>query len=291
MSPIRWWLFGGTLAVYALVVWAVLASSWMVTLDWQVMLFRPYRQWPWIHAFLDYYVVLGQRGPTAVIVGAWLCWRAWRTKQVRPLLMFGVALLLLNVSVGAVKYGLGRLGPHYVQAVGSSELFSGGDIFPSGHTANAVVTWGVLAYLAARHRRTGAVITAFFGLTVGLTTIYLGTHWVSDVITGWTAGLLVLLVLPTFEPAVASAGAWLSRLFVRTSTAPKTSPIPAPAPPYPGGLVVARRASGSRIGEQRPVHHPGRHATRLPGNSRPATHSERPAHQSAPRGQARECAS
>ena len=112
-EPDTRWLFGATLAVYVAIVVGVLTTSKLVTLDWQVMLFRPYKQWPQIHAFLDYFVVLGQRGPTAVMVLAWLGWRSWRQRTLRPLLVLGTSLLLLNITVGAVKYGLGRLGPHY----------------------------------------------------------------------------------------------------------------------------------------------------------------------------------
>lgn len=215
MSRTRVWLFGLTLAVYVAIVVGVWTTSKLVTLDWQVMLWRPYKQWPQIHAFLDYFVVLGQRGPTAVMVLAWLGWRSWRHRTLHPLLVLGTSLLLLNVTVGAVKYGLGRLGPHYATTVGSAEMFAGGDIFPSGHTANAVVTWGVLAYLATTQRaqRLGSVISALLALGVGATTVYLGTHWVSDVLLGWAAGLLILLALPWFEPAMARAeellvGAW-----------------------------------------------------------------------------------
>lgn len=207
MSRHRIALFGGTLAFYLAIVVAVLVSSWLVTLDWKVMLFRPYQQWPGLHAFLDYYVVLGQRGPTAVMVASWLGWRSWRQHTLRPLLTLGTSLLLLNVSVGAVKYGLGRLGPHYATQIGSAELFAGGDIFPSGHTANAVVTWGILAYLATtpRARRYLSALSAFVSLGVGLTTVYIGTHWLSDVLLGWAAGLLILLALPWFEPLITRA--------------------------------------------------------------------------------------
>lgn len=207
MTRTRLALFGGTSAFYLAMVVAVLLSTWLVTLDWKIMLFRPYQQWPEIHGFLDYYVVLGQRGPTAVMVAAWLGWRSWRQHTLRPLLCLGATLLLLNVSVGAVKLGLGRLGPHYATQVGSAELFAGGDIFPSGHTANAVVTWGILAYLATtpRARRYLSALSAVVALGVGLTTVYLGTHWLSDVLLGWAAGLLVLLALPWCEPVLAVA--------------------------------------------------------------------------------------
>lgn len=204
MTRTRLALFGGTSAFYLAIVVAVLLSTSLVTLDWKIMLFRPYQQWPEVHGFLDYYVVLGQRGPTAVMVAAWLGWRSWRQHTLRPLLALGAALLLLNVTVGAVKLGLGRLGPHYATQIGSAELFAGGDIFPSGHTANAVVTWGILAYLATtpRARRYLSALSAVVALGVGLTTVYLGTHWLSDVLLGWAAGLLILLALPWCEPVI-----------------------------------------------------------------------------------------
>ncbi|MEU1214114.1 phosphatase PAP2 family protein [Streptomyces sp. NPDC005791] len=253
MSRHRIALFGGTLAFYLAIVVAVLVSSWLVALDWKVMLFRPYQQWPGLHAFLDYYVVLGQRGPTAVMVASWLGWRSWRQHTLRPLLTLGASLLLLNLSVGAVKLGLGRLGPHYATQIGSAELFAGGDIFPSGHTANAVVTWGILAYLATtpRARRYLSALSAFVSLGVGLTTVYIGTHWLSDVLLGWAAGLLILLALPWFEPLITRAEAlilsvreqWLTRYGLRGSVRPApVAPEPVLLPQTLGGGAPAEGA-------------------------------------------------
>ncbi|MCY0954592.1 phosphatase PAP2 family protein [Streptomyces sp. H27-S2] len=230
MSRHRVVLLGSTLAFYLAIVVAVLTTSWLVRLDWQVMFFRPYEQWPQLHAFLDYLVVLGQRGPTAVMVAAWLGWRSWRQHTLRPLITLGVALLLLNVTVGAVKIGLGRLGPHYATEIGSAELFAGGDIFPSGHTANAVVTWGILAYLASTvvTRRVLSVVSAVVSLSVGATTVYLGTHWISDVLLGWTAGLLILLALPWFEPLIARVEAYVFELRELLRRRAETGRMPAP---------------------------------------------------------------
>ncbi|MEU9898533.1 phosphatase PAP2 family protein [Streptomyces phaeochromogenes] len=252
MSRHRVVLFASTLAFYVAIVWAIVITSWLVRFDWQVMFFRPYQQWPEIHAFLDYYVVLGQRGPTAVMIAAWLGWRSWRQHTLRPLLVLGASLLLLNITVGAAKLSMGRLGPHYATNVGSNEMWLGGDIFPSGHTANAVVTWGILAYLAStpRARRWLSAVSAVVSLGVGLTTVYLGTHWLSDVVLGWAAGLLILLALPWCEPLIARAeagifdlrDAWRNR---RRGTAP--------APAAPVGAHAALSPLDSPAGDEEPV--------------------------------------
>ncbi len=297
MSRHRVVLFAATLAFYLAIVWAVAITSWLVRFDWQVMFFRPYQQWPEIHAFLDYYVVLGQRGPTAVMVAAWLGWRSWRQHTLRPLLTLGASLLLLNITVGAAKLGMGRLGPHYAITIGSNEMGLGGDIFPSGHTANAVVTWGILAYLAStpRARRWLSALSAVTSLGVGLTTVYLGTHWLSDVLLGWAAGLLILLALPWCEPLIARAEAgifslrdsWRARRG-RVVPAPAASPVGAPAMvPHPAtaeGEVPAREPAASVRAPRAPVYlAPGPHTGRsertpvTPVGSRRPPHADRAA--------------
>ncbi|MFI8080999.1 phosphatase PAP2 family protein [Kitasatospora sp. NPDC086009] len=215
---------------YLMVVAGVLLDTPLVDLDWAVRLARPYERWPGPQPLLDNWVVAGQRGPSAVAAFAWLGWRALRLRRLRPLLVMGAALLLLNVTVGAVKIVTGRLGPHYAHYVGSPELFSGGTVFPSGHTANAVVTWGVLAYLAVRWRRGGAVLAGATATSVGLTTIYLGTHWVTDVLAGWAAGLLVLLSLPLLEPLVTALEQRTARRRGPALTPPSCVPRPRRAP-------------------------------------------------------------
>jgi membrane-associated phospholipid phosphatase len=68
--------------------------------------------------------------------------------------------------------------------------------FPSGHAMSGTIILGALAYLAARSIRewknkSGALAAlATLALAIGISRVYLGVHWTSDVGAGFAAGLL-----------------------------------------------------------------------------------------------------
>ena len=67
--------------------------------------------------------------------------------------------------------------------------------FPSGHTLNSTVTYGLLALVAWRSRlplavrRAALVVGMTLPVLVGLSRIALGVHWPTDVLAGWLAGV------------------------------------------------------------------------------------------------------
>lgn len=73
--------------------------------------------------------------------------------------------------------------------------------FPSGHALNATIIAGVLAYLFVSRSRSGRVAAVAVPLALthatlmGLSRVYLGAHWLSDVIVGWTMALAWLALL------------------------------------------------------------------------------------------------
>ena len=76
-----------------------------------------------------------------------------------------------------------------------------GTSFPSGHAQSAVLFYGFLAFLAWVHLRsprarvgTVASLTAVI-LLISASRVYVGAHWFSDVVGGWTVGLFALFVL------------------------------------------------------------------------------------------------
>lgn len=133
------------------------------------------------------------------------------------------------------------------------------------------MTWGILAYLATtpRARRYLSAVSAFVSLGVGLTTVYIGTHWLSDVLLGWAAGLLILLALPWFEPLITRTEVWIlsvreqwrNRRGLREPVppAPVTTPEPVLLPQALGGGAAAEGVQEAASTGQAPgaTGHPG----------------------------------
>lgn len=73
--------------------------------------------------------------------------------------------------------------------------------FPSGHTLNSTVIAIVLAYLVLLHvnSRIGRVVTVsalvLYALAMGLSRVFLGHHWFTDVVAGFVAGTAWAIVV------------------------------------------------------------------------------------------------
>lgn len=113
--------------------------------------------------------------------------------------------------------------------------------FPSGHTLNSTAIIGALAYLTywLAHRawvRMVAVVGASAWIVaMGLSRVYLGHHWPSDVALGWSLGLTWLVALiwahrawlkrrGAAEPGTSTASATLRARLGADSSRPGTSP-------------------------------------------------------------------
>lgn len=64
---------------------------------------------------------------------------------------------------------------------------------PSAHTQNSVTFWGWLGIKIKTWCM--GILSIFLMIMIGLGRIYIGVHWLGDVLMGWVVGLILLLLL------------------------------------------------------------------------------------------------
>ena len=150
---------------------------------------------------------LGLRGVTATVLLIAAAFIAYKFKTWRPLNLAVLSLLLLNLTVGASKILLGRTKPRD----GFDLLHAGGMSYPSGHASNAVLSWGILAYLIYRYakvdRYQGRLASAgvvLISLTVCIVSLIRHTHWFSDLLGGLFIGSALLVAVIAVDRYVPS---------------------------------------------------------------------------------------
>jgi membrane-associated phospholipid phosphatase len=186
--------------IYALITQQVLANSWIRRLDeWiydrSFLTLEPNKT-PTLVMLVD---DLGLRSITAIalLVTATLISR--RFKSWRPINLSLLSLLLLNLTVGASKLLFGRSKP----STGFDLFFTDSGLsYPSGHAANAILSWGMLAYLIFRYSHKepfeGMRLTWFVSIVttgVCLASLYRNTHWFSDLLGGLFIGSALLVAI------------------------------------------------------------------------------------------------
>lgn len=72
--------------------------------------------------------------------------------------------------------------------------------FPSGHSVNAVVLFGVIIYLSWKYLKSRVskiiitVISVLMILIIGFSRVCLNVHWLSDVLGGYFLGIMILCI-------------------------------------------------------------------------------------------------
>lgn len=187
----RYLFIGGALLCFAYVAWQISSGD---TLAFDTVI----RQWAY-----------DQRGPVLnriVIAVTYL--GNWQT-------VVTAALVLLALPRTRMRYGL----PYTCISAASTVFYKAmksvfarprpdlavriieesGWSFPSGHSMNCIVCYGILIYLIRRYcknRRaadTATVLLSLLILSIGCSRVYVGVHYPTDIIGGWSLGLAFLL--------------------------------------------------------------------------------------------------
>ena len=152
---------------------------------------------PVLLAVARFFTALGE--PSVLIAACvgcalWL-WHAGRGRL--GLVLLSIALIGRGLSE-VQKYWIARARPdleaHLVVVKTNS--------FPSGHAASSMIFYLALALALTAHLRSHRIVAAgavILSLLIGTSRVMLGVHWPSDVIGGWSFGMLWVLL--TLRPA------------------------------------------------------------------------------------------
>ena len=110
---------------------------------------------------------------------------------------FAIAALSSTALYQIMKYIFQRPRPDLALRL----IEQGGYSFPSGHSMNCLVSYGILIYLLLRYcenRRLAKLLSFGLGLLtilIGFSRVYVGVHYPTDIIGGWSLGIAVLVAM------------------------------------------------------------------------------------------------
>ena len=161
----------------------------------------------WIDFILMRIDDLGLRGLTATSLMIAAIYISRRFKTWRPLNLAILSIIALNLAVGLAKLLIGRTKPQ----LNVDLIYAGGLSYPSGHASNAILSWGVLAYLIYRYAhvdryrgRLASAGVALISVSVCVVSLFRNTHWLSDLVGGLFIGAALLVMVIAIDRFVAS---------------------------------------------------------------------------------------
>ncbi|MEH2323796.1 MAG: phosphatase PAP2 family protein [Nostoc sp.] len=158
----------------------------------------------WLHQFANpnldnlmlFVTNLGNPSTVVIVAGITVLLLWWRRYQEEAKVFIFVCLggLILNTGL---KLFFSKSRPELWHQLISEKSFS----FPSGHALGSVVLYGFIAYELATHYPNFAKfiysLTVILIAAIGISRLYLGVHWPTDIIAGYGVGFLWLMICIT----------------------------------------------------------------------------------------------
>jgi undecaprenyl-diphosphatase len=187
----------GLAAVFAEILDAVVEGDDLAAIDRPVVAWVADRRAGWLSDLVVAVTDLGDTLVLATVVTAVAVGVAYRLRSWRPVLLAALVAGGCGLLVAAAKVLIGRDRPDPLLRVVTETGYS----FPSGHatsalTAFATVAWLVCMVTTGRTVRATAWLAAgLLTVAIGLSRVYLGVHYPSDVLGGWVLGATWLVTV------------------------------------------------------------------------------------------------
>lgn len=187
-------------AIFAQVYEAVVDADGVAGLDHPVLAAAKTVRSPALDVIATAYTDVGGTIGMPILALVVMMALALRRRSWTPVILIVVAAAGSLLMTIAGKSLIGRTRPQLTDAVPPFEYSAS---FPSGHSLNSVVIAGIVAYLiilrlkSPRARVNTALLAGLFALTIGLSRVYLGHHWLTDVLAAWALGAAWLALVIT----------------------------------------------------------------------------------------------
>ncbi|WP_082895768.1 phosphatase PAP2 family protein [Rhodococcoides corynebacterioides] len=149
---------------------------------------------PWVTDVMTVVTTVGNTVGVAVLTVV-LAAIAWRRGERRAALATLAVMLLGWGLMNGVKYAVRRARPPEPLRLVDLSTYS----FPSGHAMMSAMVAAVVIVLilrgllgdgARKRGRAAAAVVTAASLLIGVSRLYLGAHWCTDVLAGWALGAL-----------------------------------------------------------------------------------------------------
>lgn len=150
---------------------------------------------PWAELFFRGVTVLGSEYFYVVLIAIWF----WAVDK-RDSILAVFVLIVSFVSNYWLKIIFKNPRPPVTNWL--SGVHASNYSLPSAHAQNSAVIWGWVG-LKSRSWWMGVLSLALIGL-VGLSRVYIGVHWLGDVVAGWAVGILLLIAMWKLEEPIHS---------------------------------------------------------------------------------------
>ncbi|MES9882672.1 MAG: VTT domain-containing protein, partial [Sedimenticola sp.] len=182
-----------TSAIFTLLLTTVIEGSHIETINQGVLQALQSIRTPWSDHLMIYITRLADDGVVLSLIIGVLLFLIWRGHRRTALYWLAAALFCL-IAGPLLKMGLQIPRPEVVTLAPDSYAF------PSGHTLRAVVLYGFLSVIVARplslsRRWLPYGVAVLVAVAVALSRLYLGVHWLSDVLGSIALGLAWVAVL------------------------------------------------------------------------------------------------
>jgi membrane-associated phospholipid phosphatase len=184
-----------SVAAFALLAQAYATGSPVVEVDAWLASSLHANLVPSATSFLSTVTTLGSTAGLALVAAAAAAYLVPRGRG-RDAALVVVTLVGAQLVTWVLKAIFERPRPTFDDPVATASWFS----FPSGHALSSLAVYGALAYVVARRvsspRARIAVVggAALLVATIGFSRLYLGVHYLTDVLAGYSAGLALLLL-------------------------------------------------------------------------------------------------